>query len=62
MMYWLGRQLARKSVARLVVLLVTVLAAFAASQAAKVQRDDNVLAFLPKDNIAVITFDRINDM
>ncbi len=62
MMHWLGRQLARKSVARLVVLLVTVLAAFAASQAAKVQRDDNVLAFLPKDNIAVTTFDRINNM
>lgn len=56
----LARQLAKKRVAWAVVIAVLLLAALSIPQAMRVERDDNLLAFLPQDNPEVAAFYEIN--
>ncbi|MBW2527193.1 MAG: MMPL family transporter, partial [Deltaproteobacteria bacterium] len=57
----LGRQLTRKPVAWATVLVAVALSAVGAVYASQVDQDDDLLAFLPKDNPEVAAFDEINE-
>ncbi|MBI4954313.1 MAG: MMPL family transporter [Myxococcales bacterium] len=62
MMERLARALARRGVAMAVVGLVLATVAVCAPYAAQVRRDDDILAFLPKDNPEIAEFRRINEV
>jgi predicted RND superfamily exporter protein len=61
MMLALGRLLARRSVAWLVVLLTLSLTCVSAWKAGQVRHEDDLLAFLPQDNEDVRTFRAVNE-
>src|SRR5690606_27567888 len=61
MMSWLGKQLGKRLVAWAVVAVVLLACALLGAKAMTVDQDDDLLAFLPRDNPDVARFHEINE-